>query len=73
MKYDRFKLEELITAVYQTGEDLEVVMRTYMDREKNPRECTIMNMITGIKALHEARCDILFQCMEKLIKQGDLK
>ena len=73
MKYDRFKLEELITSVRQITEDLQVVMQSHFDAEKGLTEDQIMNMIIGIKQLHECRCDALYNCMEKLIKQGDLK
>ena len=73
MKYDRFKLEQLITSVRQITEDLQVVMQSHFDAEKGLTEDQIMNMIIGIQQLHECRCDALYNCMEKLIKQGDLK
>ena len=73
MKHDRFKLEELVTSVRQITDDLGVMMRAQMDTEKGLTEDQIMNMIIGIQQLHECRCDALWECMEKLIKQGNLK
>ena len=73
MKYDRFKLEELITSVRQITEDLQVVMQSQFDTEKGLTEDQIMNAIIGMQQLHECRCDALFNCMEKMIEQGDLK
>lgn len=73
MKYDRFKLEELITSVKQITEDLQVLMEAHFDTEKGLTEDQIMNMIIGIQQLHECRCDALFNCMEKMIEQGNMK
>jgi hypothetical protein len=73
MKYDRFKLEELITSVRQITEDLQVVMQSQFDTEKGLTEDQIMNAIIGMQQLHECRCDALVNCMEKMIEQGDLK
>jgi hypothetical protein len=73
MKHDRFKLEELVTSVRQITDDLGVMMRAQMDTEKGLTEDQIMNMIIGIQQLHECRCDALWECMEKLIEQGNLK
>jgi len=71
--YDRFKLEELVTSVRQITEDLQVVMQSQFDTEKGLTEDQIMNAIIGMQQLHECRCDALFNCMEKMIEQGDLK
>jgi len=70
MKYDRFKLEELAMSVRQVTEDLELMFRSH---GKGLTEDELMNMIIGIQQLHIRRCDALFNCMEKLIEQGDLK
>ena len=73
MKYDRFKLEELITSVRQITEDLQVVMQSHFDTEKGLTEDQIMNAIIGMQQLHECRCDALFNCMEIMISEGNLK
>jgi len=73
MKYDRFKLEELVTSVRQITEDLQVVMQSKFDTKKGLTEDQIMNMIIGIQQLHECRCDALWNCMEEMIKEGDIK
>ena len=73
MKYDRFKLEELITSTRQVGDDLQVMMERQFDTKKGLTEDQIMNMIIGIQQLHECRCDALWDYMEKMIEQGDIK
>lgn len=73
MKHDRFKLEELVTSVGQITEDLKLVMESQFDTKKGLTEDQIMNMIIGIQQLHECRCDALWNCMEKMIEQGDIK
>jgi hypothetical protein len=73
MKYDRFKLEELITSTRQVVDDLQVMMERQFDTEQGLTEDQIMNMLIGIQQLHECRCDALWDCMEKMIKQGDIK
>ena len=73
MKYDRFKLEECITSLYQVNEDMNSMMYKEFDTKEGLTEDQKMNIIIGMMELHELRCDATFECMEELIKQGDLK
>ena len=70
---DRFKLEELITSLSQISEDIESIMQKEFDTEEGLTEDQKMNILIGMMELHKIRCDATFDCMEKLIKQGDLK
>tara|TARA_Y100000004_G_scaffold190016_1_gene246500 strand:- start:1338 stop:1583 length:246 start_codon:yes stop_codon:yes gene_type:complete len=70
---DRFKLEELITSLYQISEDIESMMRKEFDTEEGLTEDQKMNILIGMMELHKVRCEATFDCMEQLIKQGDLK
>ncbi|MBL69519.1 MAG: hypothetical protein CMO74_13925 [Verrucomicrobiales bacterium] len=73
MKYDRFKLEECIQSLYQVNEDLSAMMHKEFDTKEGLTEDQKMNIIIGMMELHKLRCDATFECMEELIKQGDLK
>jgi len=71
--YDRFKLEECITSLYQINEDLESMLHQEIDTEEGLTEDQKMNIVIGMMELHKIRCDATFEVMEQLIKQGDLK
>jgi hypothetical protein len=70
---DRFKLEELITSLSQISEDIESMMQKEFDTEEGLAEDQKMNILIGMMELHKIRCEATLKCMEKLIKQGNLK
>ena len=70
---DRFKLEECITSIYQITEDIESMMHKEFDTEESLTEDQKMNILIGMMELHKVRCDATWECMEQLIKQGNLK
>ena len=73
MKYDRFKLEDCITSLYQISEDIKAMMHKEFDTEEGLTEDERMNILIGMMELHKVRCEATWECMEGLIKQGDLK
>ena len=73
MKYDRFKLEECITSLYQVNEDTSAMMHKEFDTKESLTEDQKVNIIIGMMELHKIRCDAAWECMEELIKQGHLK
>ena len=73
MKYDRFKLEECITSLYQVNEDMDSMMHKEFDTKEGLTEDQKMNIIIGMMELHKVRCDATWECMEELVKQGDLR
>lgn len=72
-KYDRFKLEERISSMYQITEDMQTMMHKEFDTEEGLTEDGKMNIMIGMMELHKVRCDATWECMEGLIEQGDLK
>lgn len=71
--YDRFKLEECISSMYQITEDIQAMMHKEFDTEEGLTEDRKMNILIGIMELHKVRCDATWECMTELIKQEDLK
>ena len=69
---DRFKLEEQIMAAWGTKEDIETVTRRLYNSDDWSVD-EIANMLIGITALHDARCNEMFDTFSKLIKSGNIK
>ena len=65
---NRFDLEEAMSQLYGVGEDIDIVLHSYMDAAIRPTEDEIANMLIGIKALHNARYQKMWQIFEELIK-----
>ena len=65
---DRFDLEEHMSAMSILGDDIDTVIHAYGDAEIKPTEDDMLNMLIGIKALHEARYQRMWQTFEHLIK-----
>ena len=69
MKYDRFDLEEELHKVWATEEDLETILYRIMDApEGPPSEDDIINMLTGLKEIHNSRCIKLYDVFETMVK-----
>ena len=67
-KNDRFDLEEAIQSIWQTEDDLETVLYSIMDATDGPpSEDEIVNMILGIKELHGARMQRLWDIFENFV------
>jgi low affinity Fe/Cu permease len=50
------------------GDDIDIVLHSYMDAKIRPTEDEMANMLIGIKALHNARYQKMWQTFEHLIK-----
>jgi len=72
-KYTRFKLEECITSLCQINEDLQSMIEQEFDTKESLTEDEKLNIVFGMMELHKIRCKATKECMEGLIKQGDLK
>lgn len=70
---NRFDLEQKITSLYQINEDLQSIMHKEFDTKEGLTDDEKMNLLIGSIELHKVRCDATLECMEELIKQGDLK
>lgn len=65
---NRFDLEEHMTAMGNVGDDINTVIHAYGDAKIKPTEDDMLNMLIGIKALHDARYERMWETFEHLIK-----
>ena len=65
---NRFDLEEAMSALYNMGDDIDIILHSYMDAKIRPTEDEMANMLIGVKALHNARYQRLWEVFEDLIK-----
>ena len=68
------ELEEKIMNVWGTADDLDVVLHWIDDGDNKifqtpEQDDCLMNMIIGIKSLHEQRSKMLFEEFEKVLKK----
>ena len=64
---NRFDLEEAMSQLHNVGDDIDIVLHSYMDAKIRPTEDGLANMLIGIKALHNARYQKMWQIFEDLI------
>ena len=69
---NRFDLEEAMSGLYGTGDDIDAILHSYMDAKVRPTEDDMANMLIGAKALHNARYQRMWQIFEELIKNGTI-
>lgn len=67
---NRFDLEDHMSALHNTGDEIDTVIYSYGDAKIRPTEDDMLNMLIGIKALHEARYQRMWQTFEHLIKDN---
>lgn len=66
---NRFDLEEAMSALHNMGDDIDIILHAYTDSEIKPTEDDMANMLIGVKALHEARYQRMWQVFEQLVKE----
>tara|TARA_R100000773_G_C4188291_1_gene95173 strand:+ start:356 stop:616 length:261 start_codon:yes stop_codon:yes gene_type:complete len=64
---DRFDLEEAITDVFTSNEELETLLYRIGDSPVTPSEDEVMNILIGIIALNKVRYEKLWNTFEALI------
>ena len=69
---NRFDLEEAMSQLYNMGDDIDIILHAYMDAEVRPTEDDMANMLIGVKALHNARYQKMWEVFETLIKEKKL-
>ena len=69
---DRFDLEEAISEVFTTNEELETLIYRVGDSPVTPSEDEILNMLIGIKELNKVRYEKLWNTFEALVKDGTI-
>ena len=67
---DRFDLEEAISEVFTTNEELEVLVYRIGDSPVTPTEDELLNMLMGIQELNKVRYEKLWNTFETLIANG---
>jgi hypothetical protein len=70
---DRFTMEQQIMCAWGTCDDIETILKAYMDRPAMMSEDELSNLLIGLKSMHQLRCEQLFDTFEKLIRKGDIK
>ena len=69
---DRFDLEEAMSNLHQIGEDIETIIYAIGDCPIRHTEDQILNMLIGIKQLHDTRYQKMWNVFEQLIKNGTI-
>jgi tetrahydrodipicolinate N-succinyltransferase len=67
---NRFELEDAMSDVHQVGEDIETMIYAIGDSPVEHTEDQLLNMLIGIKQLHETRYQKMWNVFEQLIKKG---
>ena len=70
MMNDRFDLEEAITDVFTSNEELETLLYRIGDSPVTPSEDELMNILIGIIALNKVRYEKLWNTFEALLANG---
>jgi len=70
---DRFDLEEALSSLYNMSDDIDIVLHSYMDSKVRLTEDDLANMLIGVKALHNARYQKMWEIFEELIETGVIK
>ena len=66
---DRFDLEEAISEVFTTNEELETLLYRIGDSPVTPTEDEIMNILIGIIELNKVRYEKLWNTFETLVSK----
>ena len=69
---NRFDLEEDISNLNQIGEDIETMIYAIGDSPNKHTEDQLLNMLIGIKQLHDTRYEKMWTTFEHLIKDGTI-
>ena len=65
---NRFDLEEAMSNLNQIGEDIETIIYAIGDCPIKHTEDQILNMLIGIKQLHDTRYQKMWNVFEQLVK-----
>lgn len=63
------KLEDHIMSVWSTKEDIDTVLWAVMDKPQPLSEDDLANLLIGIAAMHDARCQQLYETYTNLLKE----
>lgn len=63
---DRFDLEQAILAAWTTKEDIDLLYERFFDGPPMTED-EVANLLIGISAMHQLRCQKMFDIFERLI------
>tara|TARA_B100000497_G_C7383682_1_gene245430 strand:+ start:27 stop:263 length:237 start_codon:yes stop_codon:yes gene_type:complete len=69
---NRFELEDAMSDLHQIGEDIETIIYAIGDSPIEHTEDQILNMLIGMKQLHDTRYQKMWGIFEQLIKNGTI-
>ena len=69
---NRFELEDSMSNLHQTGEDIETMIYAIGDCPIKHTEDQLLNMLIGMKQLHDTRYQKMWDTFEQLIKNGTI-
>jgi len=67
---NRFDLEDAMSDIHQIGEDIETIIYAIGDSPIKHTEDELLNMLIGMKQMHETRYQKMWNIFECLIKKG---
>ena len=67
---NRFELEDAMSNLHQIGEDIDTIIYAIGDCPIKHTEDQLLNMLIGIKQLHDTRYQKMLDVFEQLIKEG---
>lgn len=70
---NRFDLEDAMSSLHNVSDDIDIILHSYMDSEIRPTEDDLANMLIGVKALHNARYQKMWETFEELIENGVIR
>ena len=69
---NRFELEDAMSNLHQIGEDIETIIYAIGDSPIKHTEDQLLNMLIGMKQLHDTRYQKMWNTFEQLIKNGTI-
>ena len=69
---NRFELEDAMSNLHQIGEDIETIIYAIGDSPIKYTEDQLLNMLIGMKQLHDTRYQKMWNTFEQLIQNGTI-
>ena len=69
---NRFDLEDAMSILHQISEEIEIIVYAIGDSPIEYTEDQLLNMLIGIKQLHDTRYQKMWSIFEELIKNGTI-
>jgi len=70
---DRFDLEDDISKMLNTSEEIDDIIYRFGDCPDQPSEDQMLNMLIGVKELFETRYKRMWDTFEGLVKDGTIQ